>query len=307
MKNPGLGIIAGIATGVFWGIPFLVPQMLPGFSSLEIAFGRFFFFGLISLLFIKPVLQIVRSLSLRDRFLLLLLSASGFWFYSILLFWGVQHTDGVLASLVIGLLPITIPLFTPGRTSGGWRFYAGLLLLLAGLVNLFVYPIVNADKVMKLPSVAGVVALFCCLALWTTFAILNSRFLQRNPQIPRKDFASVIGVVSLICIAPIFFLKVDLHQLVARDHAELYLISAVALGVGSSWIANWLWNICSFHCRPEVAGPLIVSETIFGLIYSFGFEHRFPHSFEMGSIVLFLVGVALVVTAPVRLDPKINA
>jgi drug/metabolite transporter (DMT)-like permease len=297
-KKVGLGITAGIATGVFWGIPFLVPQMLPNFSPLEIAFGRFFFFGLISLFFLRPILKIVRSLCNRDRLLLFVLSASGFWFYSILLFWGVHETDGIISSLIIGLLPITIPLCTPGRKSGGWPFYLGLFLLFVGLVNLFAYPVMNAEKVLKTPSLIGIFALVSCLALWTSFAILNSRFLQRNPQIPRKDFASVIGVVSLISILPVFLWKVNFADLTSRDGFSLYLISAAALGIGASWFANWLWNICSFHCRAEVAGPLIVSETIFGLLYSFGFERRLPHGYELASIVLFLSGVALVVTAP---------
>src|ERR1035437_3273043 len=122
-KHLSLGILAGISTGLFWGIPFLVPQILTNYSSLEISFGRFFFFGVISLFFFRKVFEIIRKLSNRDRFILFLLSASGFWFYSTLLFWGVQATDGIISSLIIGLLPISIPLFTFGRKNSGPRFY----------------------------------------------------------------------------------------------------------------------------------------------------------------------------------------
>ena len=79
-KNLSLGILAGISTGVFWGIPFLVPQLLTNYTSLEIAFGRFFFFGFVSLFFIKKVWGIIQKLSGADRLMLFLLSASGFWF-----------------------------------------------------------------------------------------------------------------------------------------------------------------------------------------------------------------------------------
>jgi drug/metabolite transporter (DMT)-like permease len=158
----------------------------------------------------------------------------------------------------------------------------------------------NAMKVVKTPSVLGIIALMACLALWTWFAISNSRFLQRNPQINRKDFASVMGVVSLLSILPIFLMQVNLRDLMIRSDFSIYLVSSMALGFGASWLANWLWNVCSFHCRPEVAGPLIVSETVFGLLYSFGFERRLPHGYEVLSISLFLLGVFLVITAPVR-------
>ncbi len=303
-KKIGLGILAGISTGVFWGIPFLVPQILVNFSSLEISFGRFFFFGLISLFFIRKVIAIVKKLSNWDRFMLLLLSASGFWFYSTLLFWGVQATDGIISSLIVGLLPISIPLFSPGRKYSGFKFFFGLFLLLVGIVNLFAFPVLEGLKLIKSPSLMGVLALVSCLCLWTWFAINNTRFLQRNPHIDRKDFASVVGVVSLISISPFFLAQVNLNELIHRDGFKIYLISSMALGLGASWLANWLWNVCSFHCPSEISGPLIVSETIFGLLYSFIYEDRFPYLYEGASIVLFLVGVFLTVTSQFR-KPKL--
>lgn len=300
-KKVGLGILAGVSTGVFWGIPFLVPQMLGNYSSLEISFGRFFFFGVISLFFIRKVWSIIRNLNGRDRLMLFLLSASGFWFYSTILFWGVQATDGIISSLILGLLPISIPLFSPGRKNSGIKFFLGLLLLLTGIVNLFAYPVLNGLKQVKEPSLMGIAALVGCLCLWTWFAINNTKFLQRNPQIDRKDFASVVGVVSMLSILPIFLSQVNLDEFVHRDSFNVYLISSMALGFGSSWLANWLWNICSFHCPSEISGPLIISETVFGLLYSFFFEQRLPHGYEAVSFMLFLVGVFVTVRSQMKI------
>ena len=299
-KNLGLGILAGVSTGVFWGIPFLVPQILPGFSSLEISFGRFFFFGLVSLFFLKKVITILKKISTQDLFLLFLLSASGFWFYSTLLFWGVHATDGIISSLIVGLLPITIPLLSPGRKKSGVRFYAGLFLLLVGIVNLFAFPVVAGLKLIKTPSILGVFSLISCLGLWTWFAINNTRFLHRNPHIERKDFASVIGVISLVSITPFFLAQVNVSELIQRSDFNIYLMCSIALGLGSSWLANWLWNICSFHCPSEISGPLIVSETIFGLLYSFIYEARLPHIYEGASIFMFLIGVYLTVVSQMK-------
>ncbi len=298
-KRVGLGVLAGMGTGVFWGFPFLIPQVLSQVPSFQIAFGRFLFFGLMSLFWIKKVVQIIRGLAPRDRLQLFFLSACGFWFYTIVLFWSVQKTDGIISSLIVGLLPICIPLFTPGRRNSGFGFYLGLSILLIGLVNLFVAPLVNGAS-LKSPSLAGVLGLLACLGMWTWFAIANSRFLQARPEINRKDFASVIGFISLLCMLPLFFLKVDLDSFVHQEHFGLYLFCAAVLGVGSSWIANWLWNICSYHCPSEVSGPLIVSETIFGLLYSFVYEARLPHVYEGVSIVLFLLGVLITVRSQLR-------
>ena len=299
-SNLGLGILAGISTGIFWGIPFLAPQMLHGFSALEIAFGRFFFFGVISFFFLRRVWSILFQMSWLNRGKLLLLCASGFWLYSIVLFQGVQSTDGIISSLIVGLLPITIPLFTKGRNHSGFSFFFGLLLLLFGLLNLVFYPVLNGMKSVRAPSVSGTIELLLCLGLWTGFAIKNTRFLQTNTWIPRKDFASVMGVVSLLSILPFFLAKVDLNEFVHRDGFGLYLMISMALGFGSSWLANWLWNICSFHCPPEISGPLIVSETVFGLLYSFIHEGRLPRGYEAASIFLFLVGVFVTVRSQMK-------
>ena len=299
-KKIGLGIFAGISTGIFWGLPFLVPQVLTGFSALEIAFGRFFFFGILSLFFLKRVINILKQLSLRERWLVFILSATGFWLYSIVLFWSVQKTDGVISSLVIGLLPISIPLFTPHRKNDGGRFYFGLIVILLGLINLFLYPVSVGIKGVKTPAIMGIIGLLSCLAMWTFFAIWNSRFLQNHPEIKRRDFASVIGVVSLISILPAFLFQVDLPELIHRPSFGIFMISLISLGIGSSWFANWLWNICSFHCPSEISGPLIVSETIFGLLYSFMFEGRSPHGYEVVSILLFGAGVFLAVSTQIK-------
>lgn len=302
-KKLGLGILAGISTGVFWGIPFLVPQLCPNFSALEIAFGRFFFFGLISFFFIKKVFHLVRGLNVRDRFLLLALSACGFWLYSTVLFWSVHATGGIVSSLVIGLLPVSIPLFTPGKKIGGFKFYGSLGILFLGLINLFAWPLMNETTTIAPPSALGIAGLITALAMWTWFAITNSKFLQRHPEINHKDFASVIGVISILSILPFFLATADFSGMASREGFSTYLIASIFLGLGSSWAANWLWNICSYHCPSEISGTLIVSETIFGLLYTFAYQKRAPHFYEACSIVLFMVGVFCAVTAQVK-KPK---
>jgi drug/metabolite transporter (DMT)-like permease len=294
-KSVNRGILAGIGAGVFWGLPFLVPQVLHGVPAFELAFGRFFFFGLISLFWLKPVLRILAALSWRERLHLAALSALGFWLYTMILFYGVQATDGIFSSLILGLLPITIPLFSPGRKNSGPTFWAGLSLILSGLLALVFWPVWSGDHVLRTPALSGIAALLLCLTMWTAYAILNSRFLQAHPEIKRKDQASVMGVVSIGCMLPIFLIRTDLGEFIHQESFGLYLACSIALGVGASWFANWLWNICSFHTRSEVSGTLLVFETVFGLIYSFAYEGRPPHPHEGVVLLLFAGGVALTI------------
>ena len=300
VKNQSWGITAGIGAGVFWGLPFVVPQILSGVPAFEIAFGRFFFFGLMSLPWIHSVIRILRKIPLKKRLELVGLSAIGFWLYTLVLFHGVKTTDGVISSLILGQLPITIPLFSPGRKKAGPLFPLGLGIIFLGLVNLFAFPVFFGTLKLKTPEPSGVLTLFAGLAMWTGYAILNSRFLQKHPEINRKDMASVMGILSLGCMLPLFLIHVDLQAFVHHEQFPIYLLTTAALGIGSSWFANWLWNISSFHCRSEVSGTLLVSETIFGLLYSFMFERRLPHAYEAVSIALFVLGVWLSISALIR-------
>lgn len=293
-----IGLLAGASTGIFWGVPFLAPQVLTGFAPFEIAFGRFLFFGLMGLIFFRRASAILRAFGPREWLQVLGLSAFGFWLYSGVLFWSIGRTDGVISSLVLGLLPVTIPLFTPGRRSGGTSFYAGLALIAAGLwVLVSGAGTTPGTGFLTRRDPLGVAGLFLCLAMWTVFAIWNSAFLKRRPSVSRRDFSSLMGVISLLCLLPLVTGNLEVSTLPKREGAGAWLGFSFVLGVGSSWFANWLWNVASVRLPSSISGTLLVFETVFGLLYTFLYQGRWPHGFEVLSIVFCLVGVALAIRA----------
>ncbi len=298
-KSLTLGILAGASTGIFWGVPFLAPQVLVGYSSIDIAFGRFFFFGLMSLFFFRRGWSLFERFDFREKMKVLILSAIGFWFYSSVLFWSIQKTDGLISSLILGLLPVTIPLFSLGRKPGSLGFYFGLFLILAGLSVLVFYPLVNGESASGQREWPGVVGLFSCLAMWTAFAIHNSRFLQERPWISRRDFSSLMGILSLVCLVPVFFFSGFGAELGHRSDLGIFVMISAVLGLGSSWLANWLWNISSTRCPSGISGTLLVFETVFGLLYTFLYQKRPPHPFEGVAVSLSLSGVIFAVRAQI--------
>ena len=42
------GVAAGLAAGALWGLVFVAPRMLPGFSAVDVAAGRFVVYGLVA-------------------------------------------------------------------------------------------------------------------------------------------------------------------------------------------------------------------------------------------------------------------
>jgi drug/metabolite transporter (DMT)-like permease len=56
------GILAGLGAGAFWGMTFIAPLMVSGFSSVDVTVGRFVACGVFALL-----LMVARPLSQRWR------------------------------------------------------------------------------------------------------------------------------------------------------------------------------------------------------------------------------------------------
>ena len=78
-------------------------------------------------------------------------------------------------------------------------------------------------------------------------------------------------------------------------YRELYALGipliALAIGFGSSWLATILWNMASQRLPASLCGQLIVSETLFALLYSFVWDHRWPTAVQWAAVLLFTTGI----------------
>lgn len=294
-RNQNRGIMAGVLAGVFWGTPFLVPMVLANFSGLEITFGRFLFFGLVSLCSLPKLIKILQSLTIREIIRVIILSATGFWLYSLILFIGVRESNGIIASLIIGSLPVTVTLFS--RPNFNRSLIIGLILIVFGLACLLLYPLIFGANLATLHNISlrGIIYLLIALVMWSWFAIANSRFMATHSHIRSLDYSSLIGVISLIFIIPIFMWQEHLTTLLFHPEFIKFILWGMVLGFGASWLANIFWAYSAKNCPPSIGGALIISETVFGLLYSFIFEQRLPHLNEFVAIVALICGVILVI------------
>lgn len=289
-EHQNKAISAGILAGAFWGTPFLAPLILTNFSSLEIAFGRFLFFGMISLISLPRLITLISQFSLADVLQAILISASGFWLYTIVLFAGVKLTNGVIASLIVGTLPLTITIFSKPKFN--YKLVIGLVLILAGMITLLVVPLYVSGLKSTLSHIhfMGVIFLFLALVMWTWYAIFNASFIIKHPNMKSLDYTSLMGILSLLCILPIFLFSESFKNIIGNSQFSQFILWGAILGIGASWIANFFWAYCCRNCQPSTYGPLIVSETVFGLIYSFSLLHRLPYLNEFIAILLLIFG-----------------
>lgn len=298
MTNPRnllLGLLCGLIAGGFWGGVFLAPLLLHAFTPLQMTAGRYMAYGLASLVLLVPTAKAVFGrMTGKDWRDLALLSLLGNLIYYVGLAVAVQNAGVAAASLIIGLLPVTVTLVgaRPGEGVPIRRLAAPLALLTAGVVciNVDVFRAGEGAPVPRL--ILGVAGAVLALAVWTVYAVWNARRLAVTTNFNSQEWSLLTGVVtgalSLVLVVPAFVLAGAPH---AASAWGLFWSVSLAVALGASVIGNGLWNAASKLLPLSLSGQLIVFETLFALLYGFLHEGRWPRPLESAAIALMLAGV----------------
>ena len=295
------GLACGMGAGALWGLVFLAPELVRGFTPLQLAIGRYLAFGAIAAMLIAPRWRgLVRKLAARDWVALGWLALAGNTFYYVLLSAAVQTGGIAMTSLVIGFLPVAVTLIG-SRDRGAVplaRLVPSLLFCAAGAVCIG-WQAIGAPA--SGDGGAGMIGLLCAvgaLLSWTGFAVGNSRCLARLDHISAHDWNLLIGVVTgaqALALIPVSLLTEPIHH-----DADAWLrFAGVSLGVAvlASIAGNALWNRMSRLLPLTMVGQMILFETLFALLYGFLWERRFPAPPELAAFALVAAGVLSCIAA----------
>jgi drug/metabolite transporter (DMT)-like permease len=289
------GILAGLAAGALWGLVFVAPRMLEmgagGYSSIDLTAGRFAVYGVLAVLVMLAGMRSRRLPTLRQAWAALVMSILGFSGYYLLLVLAIRDAGTEVPSLVIGTIPIWVMLL--GKPQGlRWAaLLPGLALTLAGLA-LMMGSTHEAGQGAATHFWRGMLFVTASLVCWTAFAILNSAWLKRHPEVNATDWANWLGVATGLGALLMWGVAgSDAGVLAAREDRWMFVLLCVVAGVGSTWLATILWNMASQRLSASLCGQLIVSETIFALLYSFAWDGRWPTLVQLTACVLFTLGI----------------
>ena len=293
------GVLNGLGAGMLWGLVFVVPRFLSTFTPVEITLGRFLCYGLLSLgllLAAKPV-----RYPLQIWLIALLFGLTGNLGYYYCVVMGIQWAGAPITILTIGALPVTIAL-TGNLLQRQYQFAQLLLpltLIASGLVIVNLPVLTIRSSQMLWQQILGLGFALAALACWTFYGVANARFLQRHPQISAGNWSNLLGVSTLmLCLLFIPLLlwtnptAIDLTHFATWNRELIsFLIGSLLLGLVVSWGSTLFWNRASTLLPVALTGQLIVFETIFGLLYVFIVEQRWPTGYELLGGLLLLSGV----------------
>jgi drug/metabolite transporter (DMT)-like permease len=298
------GILAGLAAGALWGLVFVAPRMVPGFSAVDLTAGRFISFGAVSLVAMLLTLRTRRLPNLQQALAALGMSVLGFTGYYLLLALAIRDAGTEVPALIIGTIPIWMMLL--GKPLGlAWKsLLPGMLLTALGLGLMLLASGLPGDLAggsgrNSLPHYwRGIASAVAAMVCWTAFGLLNSAWLKRHTEVNATDWANWLGCATGLGALVLWFL-LGSEPKVMFSHVliQYFAIVCIVTGIGSAWIATILWNLASQRLSASLCGQLIVSETVFALVYSYVLDGQWPRWIELAACVLFVLGILATIKA----------
>ena len=298
-----LGVLAGILAGALWGLTFVAPLVTAPYSPFDLTVGRYLVFGVASIVVLAPGrFQTLRGLPRRDWILIGLLGFAGNAGYYLAMSLAVPRAGTAVVALIIGSMPVVMGILgnkgekrIPAR-----RLVPSLLLIAAGLLAVNGSAFADAKALGTLGNfAAGVTLTLGALALWAWYGLRNARALADRGAVSPVTWTALTGVGTLLALIPVLFLgwfagwsMIPSLGLASPDALRLIAWSLM-VGLLSSWAATWAWSVAARRLPVSLAGQLIVSETVFALIYGAAYQGSPPSWAEAIGGTLLLAGVVV--------------
>jgi drug/metabolite transporter (DMT)-like permease len=301
-KGESGGILAGLAAGALWGLVFVAPRMVlggssvsTGFSSVDLTAGRFLSYGFMAALLMLIGWRSKKLPNLNQALAALGLSLLGFTGYYLLLVLAINDAGTEMPTLIIGTIPIWVMLL--GKQQGlSFRSLLPGLLLTAGGLLLMGY--VQLQGLADIQSTAptnywrGIGYALASMVCWTIFGLCNSAWLKKHTEVSATDWTNWLGVATgLGAWVMWFFAGSDVKTMTSDPKFTSFAIICIATGLGSAWLATIFWNIASQRLSASLCGQLIVSETVFALVYSSWWDGQLPDLWAIVAGVMFVLGI----------------
>ena len=305
------GVLYALLAGLMWGLIFVGPLIVPEYPAVLQSMGRYLALGLIAL----PIAWLgrarLRQLVRKDWVTALTLTMMGNLIYYVCLASAIQRTGAPVSTMIIGTLPVVIPVFAnllysqrDGKLSW-WRLSPALVLIGIGLLC------VNISELNQgLPDFSGwrygsgIALALISVVCWAWYALRNARWLRENPDKHPMMWATAQALVTLPVslvgyIAACLWLNGQTPDfaLPFGPRPGVFIGLMIAIAVLCSWVGALCWNVASQKLPTVILGPLIVFETLAGLLYTFILREEFPPLLTVSGIALLMVGVVIAVRA----------
>ncbi|MDA8497621.1 MULTISPECIES: DMT family transporter [unclassified Citrobacter] len=303
------GVLYALLAGLMWGLIFVGPLLVPEYPAVLQSMGRYLALGLIALPLAWLGRGRLRQLTRKDWITALALTLMGNLIYYVCLASAIQRTGAPVSTMIIGTLPVVIPVFAnllysqrDGKLSW-WHLAPALVLIGMGLLC------VNISELSQgLPDFSGwrygsgIALALISVVCWAWYALRNARWLRENPDKHPMMWATAQALVTLPVsllgyIAACLWLRGQTPEfsLPFGPRPDVFIGLMIAIAILCSWVGALCWNVASQKLPTVILGPLIVFETLAGLLYTFMLRQEMPPLLTLSGIALLVIGVVIAV------------
>jgi len=305
------GVLYALLAGMMWGLIFVGPVLVPEYPAVLQSMGRYLALGLIALPLAWLGRSRLRQLHRRDWLTALALTMMGNLIYYLCLASAIQRTGAPVSTMIIGTLPVVIPVFANllySQRDGklAWsKMVPALICIALGLACVNIAELTHGMAgASGWRYLSGIALAFISVVCWAWYALRNARWLRENPDKNPMMWATAQALVTLPVslvgyIAACIWLNGQLpaFDLPFGPRPLVFIGLMVAIAVLCSWVGALCWNVASQKLPTVILGPLIVFETLAGLLYTFLLRQSLPPVLTMSGIALLVVGVIIAVRA----------
>lgn len=305
------GVLYALLAGLMWGLIFVGPLIVPEYPAVLQSMGRYLALGLIALPLAWFGRARLRQLTKRDWWTALALTLGGNLIYYACLASAIQRTGAPISTMIIATLPVVIPIFANLLYSqrDGKLTWTRLMPSL-GLIGIGLLCVNIAELRQGLPDFSGwryssgIALAVSAVVCWAWYALRNARWLRENPEKPPLMWATAQALVTLPVsllgyVVACWWLQIQAPSftLPFGPRPMVFISLMMAIAILCSWVGALCWNIASQRLPTVILGPLIVFETLAGLLYTFILRQSLPPLLTFSGIVLLIVGVLIAVRA----------
>ena len=285
------GIYFALAAAAAWALTVVMPLLLPEFPPLLLSSARYGLLGLASFVVAFPVLARARHLltprDLVRAMALALLGNAGFF---VLFTLAIREAGVTLASLIVGLLPITLTL--AGRP-GHWRcLLMPMGLATGGTLLMSLEGLIAGPHAAKGSLPLGLIYALGALASWTLYGTWNARFLQVDRRFDGRLWASLCGIASGVWGLLLYQLWLVTGPAIPADARwQLFWTVTLLVSVIGSVLGGMLWNAASLRLPLAMLAQCVVFETVCAVAYGHLLSGTWPGLVEVMSLGLLSAGM----------------
>jgi drug/metabolite transporter (DMT)-like permease len=304
----GIGVLFALAAGLMWGLVFVGPLLLADYPAVMLSFGRYLAFGLIALPLAWLDRANLRQLTRADWIEALKLALIGNIVYYLFLASAIQRAGAPLPTMIIGTLPVVIATCANWRNAARdgrlpWRRLMpslGLIALGIALVNQAELNALRNDPStdLKRYALGGLLAIGAVVC-WTWYPLRNADWLRTHPDRSPRSWATAQGVATLplavigYALTWLWFGATDAPWAMPfGPRPDRFVGLMLAIGLFSSWLGTLCWNEASQRLPTNLAGQLIVFETLSALAFAFVLRREWPGVATAVGVALLVAGVA---------------